>query len=112
MIYWVDAQLPPQLAKWLSDTFNVEAYALRDLNLRDAEDSEIFKKARQDGIVIISKDSDFVEMILRLGKPPQLLWITCGNVTNRRLQDLLTKVFFKAQKLLISGEEVVEITDP
>jgi len=25
MIYWVDAQLPPQLAKWLSDTFNVAA---------------------------------------------------------------------------------------
>ena len=111
MIYWVDAQLPPQLAKWLSDTFKVEAYALRDLNLRDAEDAEIFEKARQDGIVIISKDSDFVEMILRLGKPPQLLWITCGNLTNRRLQDLLSKVFVKAQKLLISGEEVVEITD-
>ena len=84
---------------------------MRDLNLRDAEDAEIFEKARQDGIVIISKDSDFVEMILRLGKPPQLLWITCGNVTNRRLQDLLSKVFVKAQKLLISGEEVVEITD-
>ncbi len=50
-------------------------------------------------------------MILRLGKPPQLLWITCGNVTNRRLQDLFTKVFVKAQKLLISGEDVVEITD-
>ena len=84
---------------------------MRDLNLRDAEDAEIFEKARQDGIVIISKDSDFVEMILRLGKPPQLLWITCGNLTNRRLQDLLSKVFVKAQKLLISGEEVVEITD-
>ena len=84
---------------------------MRDLNLRDAEDADIFEKARQDGIVIISKDSDFVEMILRLGKPPQLLWITCGNVTNRRLQDLLSKVFVKAQKLLISGEEVVEITD-
>jgi hypothetical protein len=27
---------------------------LRDLNLRDAEDAEIFEKARQDGIVIIS----------------------------------------------------------
>ena len=84
---------------------------MRDLNLRDAEDADIFEKARQDGIVIISKDSDFVEMILRLGKPPQLLWITCGNLTNRRLQDLLSKVFVKAQKLLISGEEVVEITD-
>ena len=38
MIYWIDAQLPPQLAGWLSQTFNVEAYAVRDLHLRDAED--------------------------------------------------------------------------
>jgi predicted nuclease of predicted toxin-antitoxin system len=37
---------------------------LRDLNLRDAEDAEIFEKAHQDGIVIISKDSNFVEIIL------------------------------------------------
>ncbi|WP_394753219.1 DUF5615 family PIN-like protein [Crenothrix sp.] len=45
MIYWVDAQLPPQLAKWLTQTFKVEAYALRDLGLRDAEDACIFQKA-------------------------------------------------------------------
>jgi predicted nuclease of predicted toxin-antitoxin system len=111
MIYWIDAQLPPNLANWLNQTFKVEAYALRDLNLRDAEDEEIFQKARKPGIVIISKDSDFVEMVLRLGVPPQLLWVTCGNVTNRRLQCLLTQVFPRAQELLASGEEVVEIAD-
>jgi predicted nuclease of predicted toxin-antitoxin system len=111
MIYWIDAQLPPQLAIWLSQTFKVEAYSLRDLNLRDAEDEQIFQQARQQGIVIISKDSDFVDMVLRLGTPPQLLWITCGNVTNRRLQELLTQVFPKAEKLLATGEAVVEIAD-
>jgi predicted nuclease of predicted toxin-antitoxin system len=76
MIYWVDAQLPPQLADWLSWTFKVEAFALRDLNLRDAEDEVIFRQAQQPGIVLISKDSDFVEMVLRFGTPPQLLWVT------------------------------------
>ena len=51
-------------------------------------------------------------MVLRLGVPPQLLWVTCGNVTNRRLQNLLTQVFPQAQKLLASlGEAVVEIAD-
>ncbi|MEI6706971.1 MAG: DUF5615 family PIN-like protein [Methylococcales bacterium] len=62
MIYWIDAQLPPQLASWLSQAFKVEAYYLLDLNLRDAEDEQIFQQARQQGIVIISKDSDFVEI--------------------------------------------------
>ncbi|MEE7625525.1 DUF5615 family PIN-like protein [Methylobacter sp. Wu8] len=111
MIFWIDAQLPPQLASWLSQTFKVEAYALRDLQLRDAEDERIFQKARQQGIVLISKDSDFVEMVLRLGTPPQLLWVTCGNVTNRRLQNLLTQVFPRALELLVSGEAIVEIAD-
>ncbi|HBJ74140.1 MAG TPA: hypothetical protein DDY86_01060 [Syntrophaceae bacterium] len=111
MIFWVDAQLPPKLAGWLSQTFSVEAYALRDLHLRDADDEQIFQKARHQGIVVISKDSDFVEMVLRLGTPPQLLWITCGNVTNRRLQNLLLQLFPRAQELLLSGEAIVEITD-
>lgn len=99
------------MASWLSQTFKVEGYALRDLQLRDAEDERIFQKARQQGIVLISKDSDFVEMVLRLGTPPQLLWVTCGNVTNRRLQNLLTQVFPRALELLVSGEAIVEIAD-
>jgi predicted nuclease of predicted toxin-antitoxin system len=111
MIYWVDAQLPPQVADWLQWTFKVEAYSLRDLGLRDAEDEVIFQRARQTGIVLISKDSDFVEMVLRLGTPPQLLWVTCGNVTNRRLQSLFAQIFPKAQELLAAGEPVVEISD-
>lgn len=108
MIYWIDAQLPPQLASWLNQTFKVEARALFDLDLRDAEDEQIFYKARQQGAVIISKDSDFVEMVLCLGTPPQLLWVNCGNVTNLRLQSILTKVFPRAQELLAAGEAVVE----
>lgn len=54
MIYWIDAQLPPQLASWLSLTFNVEAYALRDQQLRDAEDEQIFQRARQQDIAKIT----------------------------------------------------------
>jgi predicted nuclease of predicted toxin-antitoxin system len=108
MIYWIDAQLPPQLASWLNQAFIAEA-ALRHQHLSDAEDEHIFQKAHKQGIVIISKDSDFVEMVLRLGIPPQVLWVTCGNATNRRLQVLLTQVLHRTPELLLSGEAVVEI---
>jgi len=33
MMLWIDAQLSPALARWLSDTFGVTAYAVRDLGL-------------------------------------------------------------------------------
>ncbi len=70
MILWVDAQLSPALARWLSDTFGVTAHAVRDLGLRAAKDLPIFHAARQAGAVIMSKDSDFVLLLERLSPPP------------------------------------------
>ena len=83
MKFWVDAQLPPMLAEWLSKEYGVDAHSLRDLGLRDAPDIEIFQAAQKAHAVVISKDSDFVELVSRHGSPPQLLWVTCGNVTKK-----------------------------
>lgn len=109
MKFWVDAQLPPALAKWLSETYGVEALSLRDLGLRDAADGEIFESARQEGIVVISKDSDFVDLVSRHGMPPQLLWVTCGNVTNKELQRVFGKTFMDALTALADGQPIIEI---
>ena len=109
MRFWVDAQLPPGLAAWLTVELQVEAISLRDLGLRDAADAEIFEKAGQAGVVLISKDSDFVEMVSRYKTPPQLLWVTCGNVSSRRLQEIFSKAGYAAIKLLEDGQAIVEI---
>lgn len=50
MKIWIDAQLPPSLANWLTATFSREAAALRDLGLRDARDLEIFEAARAETV--------------------------------------------------------------
>ena len=109
MKFWVDAQLPPLLAAWLSEQFHVEAYSLKALGMRDASDAAIFHAAQQQGIVIISKDSDFVEMVSRYGPPPQLIWVTCGNVTNRELHVVFNKTFTATLELLVEGQVMVEI---
>lgn len=109
MKFWVDAQLPPVLAAWLSRQYGVEALSLRDIGFRDAADGDIFLAARQADVVAISKDSDFVDLVSRHGSPPQLLWVTCGNVTNRRLQDVFGKTFPDALISLSSGQAIIEI---
>lgn len=110
MKFWVDAQLPPALAVWLKDRFGVQAFSLHDLGMRDAADSIIFNAARRDpGVVIISKDGDFVDLISRHGVPPQLLWVTCGNVTNPGLQALFEATFSTAVATLDSGQAIVEL---
>ncbi len=112
MIFWLDAQLPPSLAPWLTEAFHVEAYSMRHLDLHTAEDLQIFDRARRTGdVVLISKDSDFVELITQRGTPPRLLWVTCGNLTNRRLREVLERLFADAVALLQSGETIVELGD-
>ena len=111
MKFWIDAQLPPTLAVWLTETFQVEAFSLRNLGMRDARDVEIFEAARREGkgLVIVTKDSDFVDLVCRLGAPPQILWLTCGNVTNRNLRQLLKSTLSEALEEFTIGSQVVEI---
>lgn len=111
MKIWLDAQLPPTLALWLTQNFEVEAKALRDLGLRDAKDEQIFAAAQQENAIIMTKDSDFVDLVCRLGTPPQILWITCGNVTNRNLKQLLTQTLETAIAQLQEGVNIVEISN-
>jgi predicted nuclease of predicted toxin-antitoxin system len=98
------------LAVWLTSTFAVNATALRDLGLRDAKDAEIFNAACAAFAFIMTKDSDFVDLACRLWTPPQILWLTCGNVTNRNLRQILRATFPDAKERLRQGEAIIEIS--
>jgi len=111
VILWIDAQLSPALARWISETLGVAAQAVRDLRLREAKDLVIFHAAREAGAVIMSKDSDFVLLLERFGPPPQVLWVTCGNTSNARMREVLLKSFPEARIRLEQGEPLVEISD-
>ena len=43
-----------------------------------------------------TKDSDFVELVHRLGVPPQIIWITCGNTSNGEMMRVLETTFQSA----------------
>lgn len=109
MTLWLDAQLPPPLASWIQQTLTIHAIALRDLGLRDATDTAIFDAAKKANAVLISKDSDFVELVMRHGSPPKLIWLTCRNVSNAALQTLFNAKLREAIQLLESGEAIVEL---
>jgi predicted nuclease of predicted toxin-antitoxin system len=38
MIIWIDVQLSPAIANWISENCEVQAMVVRELGLRDAED--------------------------------------------------------------------------
>lgn len=111
MNFIVDAQLPPALAQHLSERFAVAASHVRDLGLRDAADLTIHEVAKRSASVVVTKDSDFVELVHRHGVPPQVVWVTCGNTTNNNLKRIFDATFAIALQLLVAGESVVEIAD-
>jgi predicted nuclease of predicted toxin-antitoxin system len=76
--------------------------------LRDAEDPEIFEAAKSEGVILMTKDSDFMDLVDRLESPPQIIWLTCGNTSNARLKEILSLTLLDALQLLQTGERLVE----
>jgi len=108
----VDAQLSPAIVAWINRTFDdIEAESVRSLGLRDATDVEIFEKAKMEDVIVLSKDDDFIQLIEHRGTPPKLIWITCGNTSNAKMREILSKTLLKAKELLESDESIVEISD-
>ena len=109
MTIWLDAQLSPAIAAWITEQSSVPVIALRELGLRDATDREIFFAARASDAIVMTKDSDFVRLLEVNGSSPKVIWLTCGNTSNARLKEILGETLGKALELLQAGEQLVEI---
>ena len=110
MKIWIDAHISPAISKWIQERFSIEAYALRDLGLRDADDELIYQRAKIEQVAFITKDEDFVSLYEQNGSPPKVIWLTCGNTSNKELKRILEAHLENVCQLLESGEEFVEIS--
>ncbi len=107
---WVDAHISPAVAAWIAAKFGHPAQSVRELGLRNAKDKDIFVAARRANAIVMTKDSDFAEMVERLGPPPSVIWLTCGNTSNSALCSLLKTTLPRAIQLISGGDKLVEIS--
>lgn len=113
MILWLDAQLSPALASWITARFApIQAVPVREIGLRDADDRVIFAQARSAGAVVMTKDRDFLHLLFEQGPPPQVIWLRVGNSSNQALQSVLQRTLESAVASLSEGEPWVEIRSP
>lgn len=111
MTIWIDAQLSPDIAGWIQSSFEgVHAAAVRDIGLRHAEDPEIFEAARTADAVVLTKDSDFTELVNRLGPPPHVIWVRVGNTSRAEMKRILAVHLADVMLLIRHGEPLVEIS--
>ncbi len=86
---WIDAQLPPALARWLSAERSVDAVHVYELGMHKDTDWAIFSAARKSGVLVVTKDDDFVKLLGQHGPPPKVLWVRTGNVSNVELRRMM-----------------------
>ena len=97
------------LATWIASEFGEPCVQVRDLGLARASDKVIFDAARTAASVLITKDRDFAELVARLGPPPAIVLLSCGNTSNAYLQTMLRNQLAAALALTRNGEPLVEI---
>ncbi|MGI8637137.1 MAG: DUF5615 family PIN-like protein [Segetibacter sp.] len=112
LTFWFDAHLLPSIAKWMIEKLGVRASSLRNIGLRDADDIDNFKAAKEANIIFVSKDKDLKNLIDAFGPPPKLIWLTCGNTSNKTLRQILYNNFDAVlDTLIINDLPFIEITN-
>jgi predicted nuclease of predicted toxin-antitoxin system len=111
--FWIDLNLPPKLANWLIEGFNVKAKSFKDLLFTDMPDVEVYKIAakKSNMIIITTKDIDFSNYQNIVGAPPRILYLNVGNISNRNLKLLIQERFAEILQLfLTTNEPLIEIS--
>ena len=110
---WLDTHISPAIAKWIADYTGFSVKSSYSLSLHYLSDLEIYARAREQGnIIIISKDTDFAELISRQGSPPKLINLKIGNCDNRTMWEFIKPHIVKAVDLLTSSDvDIVELSN-
>jgi predicted nuclease of predicted toxin-antitoxin system len=91
--FLVDENLPYYFELWDNDRFT-HVYDLDTIKT----DTEIWDYAKENDLIIISKDTDFSNKIMYKSPPPKVIHIRFGNVKIQKLFELLTTMWNDIEK--------------
>ena len=109
MRFLVDAQLPPALARWLTEQGH-HAEHVADLKMEAASDAAIWRWAERHGASIVTKDEDFaIWRNTRQGDTPAVVWLRIGNTRRQELLRWFEPLLPKIVEALDQGETLIEV---
>jgi predicted nuclease of predicted toxin-antitoxin system len=106
--FLIDAQLPPGLARNLSQR-GYPAEHVNRIALGTAADISIWRHATHIGATLVTKDEDFIALAGREPHGPQVVWIRIGNISNEALWRTIEPLLDEIVEALNSGERIVEV---
>ena len=85
-----DQNLSWRLSEKLADLYP-DSRHVREFEMKESQDVDIWEYAKANGFVIVSKDIDFQQRSLLFGHPPKVVRLRVGNCIVRTIEDLLRK---------------------
>lgn len=102
MRFLIDANLPYRFELWHGPAF-VHVFDLDDT----WADSRIWRYARENDLVIVTKDADFSDRAILSEPPPRVIHIRVGNMRMREFHGVITRAWPQAAELVASHKLVI-----
>ncbi|WP_069789797.1 DUF5615 family PIN-like protein [Cyanobacterium sp. IPPAS B-1200] len=83
-----DHNLSPRLVSILADIYPNSNH-LYLMGLDQQSDLIVWETAKKQDYIIVTKDSDFNELLVLKGFPPKVIWIRSGNCSTNTIKSLL-----------------------
>lgn len=83
-----DQNLSPKLVRRLSGIYPNSNH-LDSLELGTAEDILVWGHAKDNDLVVVTKDADLADLSVLHGSPPKVVWIRRGNCSTTDIENIL-----------------------
>lgn len=103
-----DEHLSPKLPGLLADVFP-NCASIFELGLGGGSDKEILEYANKCNFLVVSKDRDFLDMILQSQSTAKLVWIRLGNSSTASIHLLLRNQSERVLQFSRSSDVVLEL---
>ena len=87
-----DENLSHKLVRLLTDIFPHSIH-VREVGLKAADDPVVWEYAKDNDLIIVSKDSDMHQRSFMFGYPPKVVWVRLGNCSTSDVERLLRRRF-------------------
>ncbi len=102
---WLNSNLSPAIAKWMQEETGWVVKSSYTLQFNGVDDRVIYDAAKAHGkVIIVSKDSDFAQLVQLMGAPPKLILLRKGNCDNKELWAFIKERLHQAVAMLFQQE--------
>ena len=108
MKFLIDNQLPIALSRFLASR-GCDCQHVEDAGLGKASDTEIWRYANENELVVISKDEDFFYLASGEETKARLVWVRFGNCRTSVLLAAVERLWPRVEQSLKAGDRVIEL---